>query len=145
MAISEELCAARRVELSQGPVHYRDRCIAPDWPLGSHGEPILASCDAFEVYPPPPSSFQMLRGSHPEHTLGAARRFADFSARRCWHGPATTGCSPISLADRLKEVLPQARREIVGDSRTFVAEDQPAHLAGLIDVFIEGTPVIADA
>jgi pimeloyl-ACP methyl ester carboxylesterase len=142
MSVSAQLGAAHRVELDQGPIHYRElgtgevivfvhgvftnadlwrkvvphlvgryRCITPDWPLGSHAEPmhphadlsttglgrlvadflaaldlhevtlvgndtggalcqivmadhrqrlgrvVLASCDAFEVYPPAPFGF----------------------------------------------------------------------------------------
>lgn len=76
MSVSEVLGTARRVELSQGAVHYREvgegepilfvhgvfvngdlwrkvvpelssryRCIAPDWPLGSHSEPMHPDAD----------------------------------------------------------------------------------------------------
>lgn len=76
MSISEGLGPPRRVELSQGPIHYREsgqgapvvfvhgvfvngdlwrkvvpilsrryRCIAPDWPLGSHREPMDEEAD----------------------------------------------------------------------------------------------------
>jgi pimeloyl-ACP methyl ester carboxylesterase len=286
MAISEELGAAGRLELSQGPVHYRDRgegevivfvhgvfvngdlwrgvvprladryrCITPDWPLGSHGEPmranadlstpglarlvaefmealglekvtlvgndtggavcqlvladhrdrigrlVLTSCDAFEVYPPPPFGFlriipsipgaaflmaqslriramrglpiaygwvmtnqpsrevsdsyvrpplskairadsrKMLKGISPEHTLGAAQRFADYEGPVMLAWAENDKLFPISLADRLNEVLPQARRALVRGSRTFVAEDQPEQLADLIDSFIKDNPL----
>jgi pimeloyl-ACP methyl ester carboxylesterase len=290
MAISEELGSAARVELSSGPIHYRDRgegeaivfvhgvfvngdlwrgvvsrladryrCVTPDWPLGSHpeamhadadlstpglarivaefldalglervtlvgndtggavcqlvladhrqrvGRLVLTSCDAFEVYPPPPFGFlrvlpsipgaafvlaqslriralrrlpiaygwvmnrqpsravsdsytrpplskairrdskKMLKGISPEHTIGAAQRFADYEGPVMLAWAENDKLFPHSLADRLSEVLPQARREVVGGSRTFVAEDQPDRLADLIDRFIGDTPVIPDA
>ena len=76
MSVSEELGRHNRIELSSGPVHYRERgqgepivfvhgvfvngdlwrkvvpalgegyrCIAPDWPLGSHPEPMQPAAD----------------------------------------------------------------------------------------------------
>jgi pimeloyl-ACP methyl ester carboxylesterase len=286
MAVSNELGAPKRIELSQGPIHYRERgdgepivfvhgvfvngdlwrgvvprladryrCFAPDWPLGSHSEPmrpdadlstpglarivaefleklnlekvtlvgndtggavcqlvladhrerigriVLTSCDAFETYPPPPFGFlrvlpsipgaafvlaqslriralrrlpvaygwvmsqqpprdvsdsyvrpplspairrdskRMLKGISPEHTIGAAKRFADFTGPVMLAWGEKDKLFPLSLADRLHEVLPQARREIVTGARTFVAEDQPEQLADLIDAFIKDTPI----
>lgn len=226
------------------------RCIAPDWPLGSHPEPMrpgadlstpglarlvsefmealdldgvtlvgndtggavcqlvvadhrdrverlaLTSCDAFEVYPPSPFGFlrlvpsipgaafllaqamrfglvrrlplaygwvmtrlaprrvmdsytrplldpavrrdarKVLKGISNEHTLEAPSRFADFPGPVLLAWAENDKLFPATLADRLNNVLPQARRETVRDSRTFVAEDQPEALAGLIDDFI---------
>lgn len=286
MSISMELGETRRVELSQGPIHYRDvgdgepivfvhgvfvngdlwrkvvpllcgryRCIAPDWPLGSHTEPmketadlstpglarlvaefmseldldkvtlvgndtggavcqlviadhrdrvgrlVLTSCDAFEVYPPQPFGFlrllpslpgapwvlaqslrsrashrlpiaygwvmnelpgpevsrsytrplldpairrdavKLLRGIDRTHTLEAPARFADFPGPVMLAWAGNDRLFPMSLADRLANVLPHARRESIPDSRTFVAEDQPETLAELLDDFISSTSV----
>jgi pimeloyl-ACP methyl ester carboxylesterase len=165
------------------------------------GRLVLTSCDAFEVYPPPPFGFlrlipsipgaafllaqslriramrrlpiaygwvmsqqpprevsdsytrpplskairydsrKMLKGISPEHTLGAARRFADFTGPVMLAWAENDKLFPLSLADRLNEVLPQARREIVRGARTFVSEDQPEQVAELIDSFITETPL----
>jgi pimeloyl-ACP methyl ester carboxylesterase len=229
------------------------RCIAPDWPLGSHGEAmhagadlstpglaalvaefieelglddvtlvgndtggaicqlvvadhreriarlVLTSCDAFEVYPPPPFGFlrsipsipgaafllaqgmrfgivrrlplaygwvmsrmaprpvmdsytrplldpsirrdakALLRGISNEHTLQAPERFADFSGPVLLAWAGDDKLFPVTLADRLSNVFRHARQETVRDSRTFIAEDQPVALAGLIDDFISST------
>jgi pimeloyl-ACP methyl ester carboxylesterase len=47
---------------------------------------------------------------------------------------------PLRYARRLAEMVPGARVELIADSRTFVPEDQPEHLAKLIDEFIAGAP-----
>ena len=284
MSISQELGEARRIDLPQGPIHYREigdgepivfvhgvfvngdlwrdvvarlasryRCITPDWPLGSHTEGmsatadlstpglarlvadfmsaldldgvtligndtggaicqlviadhrervrrlILTSCDAFEVYPPPPFGFlrvipaipgaafllaqslrlramrrlpiaygwvmtrqpprdisdsytrpsldpairrdskRLLRGISREHTIEAAKRFSDFSGPVLLAWGGNDKLFPRELADRLAEVLPQSRIEIVPGSRTFVAEDEPDRLADLVDAFMRET------
>ena len=228
----------------------RYRCITPDWPLGSHPEPmngdadlstpglaqlvaefvaalgldevtlvgndtggavcqlvmadhreriarvVLTSCDAFEVYPPPPFAFlkvipslpgaafllaqslrlraiqrlpiaygwvmnqlppkeivesytkpllepairrdakKLLRGISKAHTMTAPSRFADFEAPVLLAWAENDKLFPRSLAERLARVLSRTRFEIVRDARTFVAEDQPAELAALIDDFV---------
>lgn len=229
------------------------RCIAPDWPLGSHTEPVpgadlttpgvarmvaefleildlddvtlvgndtggaicqlvladhrerlgrlvLTSCDAFETYPPKPFGFlraipsipgaafslahslrlrpvrrlpiaygwvmkslpedgvmdsyteplldpairrdanRLLKGISKEHTIEAARRFADYRGPVLLAWGAEDKLFPLSLAHRLKDVLPQARLEVVVGARTFVAEDQPEELARLIDSFCSSEP-----
>lgn len=229
------------------------RCIAPDWPLGSHPEPmhpdadlstpglarlvagfldaldlervtlvgndtggaicqlvaadhrerlarlVLTSCDAFEVYPPSPFGFlraipripgaaaglaqslrlkpvrrlpiaygwvmkempsgkilesytrplldpairrdakKLLRGVSKEHTIGAAARLVDLDipVLLAWGGEDKL--FPLSLAKRLKDVMPHARLETVPGARTFVAEDEPDALARLIDDFCRTT------
>lgn len=157
MSVSDALGRRERVELPQGPIHYREagrgevivfvhgvfvngdlwrkvvpqladtyRCIAPDWPLGSHIEPmaagadlsspglarlvadflealqlrdvtlvgndtggavcqlvvadhrtrvgrlVLTSCDAFEIYPPPPFGFLRAIPAIPGAAFGLA-------------------------------------------------------------------------
>jgi pimeloyl-ACP methyl ester carboxylesterase len=233
----------------------RYRCIAPDWPLGSHTEPthpdadlstigmarlvteflaaldlenvtlvgndtggavcqvasaenperlarlVLTSCDAFEVYPPSPFGFlrvipsipgaafllaqsmrlrairrlpisygwvmrahperavedgytrplldarirrdakRMLKGISPDHTLRAAEALRGFDKPVLLAWAGDDRLFPFSLAERLADVLPNARLETVPDSLTFVAEDQPERLAQLIDDFISANPV----
>ena len=286
MSISASLGASHRIELSTGPVHYREtgggepilfvhgvfvngdlwrkvvpelsgsyRCIVPDWPLGSHSEPmnedadlstpglaklvaefmtaldlervtlvgndtggaicqlviadhrervgriVLTSCDAFEVYPPQPFGFlrvlpsipgaawvlaqtirfrifqrlpiafgwvmdrlpepeitrsytrplldkrirrdsvKLLKGVSKDHTLEAPQRYSDFSGPVMLAWAGEDKLFPLSLQDRLANVLPHARKEIVTGSRTFVGEDQPVALARLLDDFISTTPI----
>ena len=230
------------------------RCIAPDWPLGSHPEPmpkadlstpglaalvaeflealdldgvtlvgndtggaicqlvladhrerlgrlVLTSCDAFETFPPKPFGFlraipsipgaafslaqsmraspirrlpiaygwvmkslpekaimdsyttplldpairrdanRLLKGISNQHTIEAARRFADFRGPVLLAWGAEDKLFPLSLAERLRDVLPQARLETVPGARTFVAEDQPEALARLIDSFCASEPL----
>jgi pimeloyl-ACP methyl ester carboxylesterase len=47
---------------------------------------------------------------------------------------------PISGAERLREVLPDARIEVVPDSRAFLPLDQPEALARHIDEFVATVP-----
>lgn len=86
-------------------------------------------------------AIKLLKGISPQHTLEAPARFRDF------HGPVLLAWAgddklfPLSLADRLANVWPHARREVIPGSRTFIAEDQPAALAAVIDEFISTSPV----
>ena len=231
------------------------RCIAPDWPLGSHPEPmhaaadlstpglaglvaeflerldlhrvtlvgndtggavcqlvladhrerigrvVLTSCDAFEVYPPKPFGFlraipripgaafslahsmrlapvrrlpiaygwvmnelperevlesytrplldpairrdaqKLLRGVSKQHTLAAPERFADFEGPVLLAWGGDDKLFPLSLAERLRSALPQARLEVIAGARTFVAEDRPDELARVIDDFCATQPL----
>ena len=233
----------------------RYRCITPDWPLGSHSEPmnpsadlstpglarlvadfldalalervtlvgndtggavcqlvvtrhpervgrlVLASCDAFEVYPPKPFDFlrwvgrvpgaaalisnslrlRPLRrlpvafgwvtsrplpadisdsyvtpGYRPEirrdtkkllsaisnrHTLEAAERFGEVDMPVLVAWADGDKLFPATLADRLVAAFPNARRETITGSRTFIGEDQPEQLARVIDAFVADTPL----
>ena len=233
----------------------RYRCIAPDWPLGSHpeamdpsadlstpgvaalvaefltsvglervtlvgndtggavcqlvladhrdrvGRLVLTSCDAFETYPPKPFGFlraipripgaafslaqtlrfrptrrlpiaygwlmnrlpeteimdsyatpalhpdirrdakKLLKGISKEHTIGAARRFADFRGPVLLAWAGEDKLFPLSLAHRLKEVLPQAELEVIEGARTFISEDRPDELAQVIDSFCSSHPL----
>ncbi len=117
MALSDSLGAVRWLELPQGDIGYRERgdgppvlfvhgllvnadlwrgvvplvadagyrCLAPDWPLGSHSCPMNRQADL----------------------------------------------SPPGLA----HLLPDAHLVTVADSGTFIPEDQPTALAGLIVEF----------
>ena len=231
------------------------RCIAPDWPFGSHSEPmndgadlstpglaklvadfmdaldlervtivgndtggavcqlvvadhrervgrlVLTSCDAFEVFPPPPFGFlvripslpgaayglaqslrvrpllklpiafgwvmnelpekaitdsytrplldpairrdavALLKGVEKSHTLEAPERFKDFAGPVLLAWAGDDKLFPRSLQDRLGNVLPHARKEMIEGSRTFIGEDKPEILAGLLEDFIAATPL----
>lgn len=283
MSISDRLGPTHRIELSSGPIAYRERgsgapivfvhgvfvngdlwrkvvpalasthrCITPDWPLGSHslpmnpdadlstpglarlvaefldvlrledvtlvgndtggavcqlvmadhserlGRAVLASCDAFEVFPPSPFGFlrwmpripganaliaQTLRlraarrlplvygrvmHTQPEvaisdsyarpalqrairrdakkaclgidrvHTLGAAKRLADFNNPALLVWASDDLLFPVTLAERLAAVLPNASITVIDASRTFIGEDRPDELAAAIADFVAG-------
>ena len=82
---------------------------------------------------------RFLRGVHRRHTLAAAEKLPDFTAPVLFVGAADDRVFPARLADRLAELLPDARRATVADSYTFVPEDQPAELAGLVVDFLRST------
>jgi pimeloyl-ACP methyl ester carboxylesterase len=78
---------------------------------------------------------RFLRGVHRRHTLAAAETFGAFDR------PVLLACGvddrlfPVSLAQRLAGLLPDARLMPVPGARTFVPEDQPEVLAKLITEF----------
>jgi pimeloyl-ACP methyl ester carboxylesterase len=76
-----------------------------------------------------------LRGLHPRHTLAAAAALPSFGkpVLLAW---AREEKLFRGLGKRLADVLPDARLVEVADSYTFVPEDQPDVLAGLITEFI---------
>src|SRR3954447_24900033 len=78
---------------------------------------------------------KVLRGIRPRYTLEAAELLPGF------HKPALVVWAdrekvfPRAHAERLVELLPDARLETVADSKTFVPLDQPGSLAGLVAGF----------
>lgn len=72
---------------------------------------------------------------HNSHTQVAATALRGFEQPVLLAWAPEDTLFPISLAERLVEVLPDARIVRVDDSRTFVPEDQPDVLAGLITEF----------
>jgi len=80
-----------------------------------------------------------LRGLAPRHTLAAAERLPEFD------GPALVAWNPedrffpFEHAERLVELLPDARLEVIDDSYTFVPEDQPDQLVAAIRRFMAET------
>ncbi|MGQ0805027.1 MAG: alpha/beta fold hydrolase [Actinomycetota bacterium] len=93
---------------------------------------------------------KVVRALHPRHTLAAAERFSEFDRPALVVWGEDDRVFPRSLGDRLAYALPRARLEVVAGARTFVPEDRPAQLAGLIRDFMaethDGTPrLTADA
>ena len=78
---------------------------------------------------------EFLRGVHRRHTMAAAERLAGFDRPVLLAWAPEDRLFPISLAERLAEILPDARIARIDDSLTFVPEDQPAVLAELITEF----------
>ena len=79
---------------------------------------------------------RFIRGVHKRYTLAAARRLPDFKQPVLLVTAAEDRIFPARLAERLAELLPDARRVTVADSYTFVPEDQPAELARLVVDFL---------
>jgi pimeloyl-ACP methyl ester carboxylesterase len=86
---------------------------------------------------------KVLRGMDARHTLAASERFRDFDrpVLVVWGGDDRV--FPRSLGERLAYVFPRARMQVVAGARTFVAEDRPAQLAGLIRDFMAGVEDVA--
>ena len=85
-------------------------------------------------------AMKLLRGISREHTLDAATRFRDFRGPVLLAWGGDDKLFPLSLAERLQQVLPQASLEVVVGARTFVPEDRPSELAALIDRFCRSSP-----
>jgi pimeloyl-ACP methyl ester carboxylesterase len=73
-------------------------------------------------------------------TLAAAEALPAFTKPVLLAWAADDRVFPLALGRRLAEVFPDARLVEVADSYTFVPEDQPAVLAGLITEFIGTAP-----
>ncbi|WP_230878429.1 alpha/beta fold hydrolase [Planomonospora sp. ID67723] len=78
---------------------------------------------------------KVLRGAHRRHTLAAFERFEDFDRPVLLIWAQEERLFPLSLAHRLAGRLPDARLELVTDSYTFVPEDRPGVVAGLVRKF----------
>jgi pimeloyl-ACP methyl ester carboxylesterase len=165
------------------------------------GRLVLASCDAYEVYPPQPFGFlrwigrvpaataiaahsvrlrplrrlplafglvtsgplpreisdsyvtpgyrasirrdtrKVLNGVSNRDTLEAARHFGEFTKPVLVAWADGDRLFPAELADRLADAFPNARRETIEGSRTFIGEDQPQQLARVIEKFVTETPL----
>ena len=79
---------------------------------------------------------RFIKAISPEHTLAAARRFARFDRPVLVAWGAEDRFFPIELAQRLATAFPDARLELIPDSRTFIPEDQPERLSALIRSFM---------
>lgn len=78
----------------------------------------------------------LLKTIHPRYTLDAAAKLSAFDrpVLIAW-GPEDR-FFPFEHAERLAAILPDARVERVDGARTFISEDQPVRLAGLIRDFV---------
>jgi pimeloyl-ACP methyl ester carboxylesterase len=75
-------------------------------------------------------------GVDSEYTLAAAEKLREFERPALLAWAPEDRFFPIAHAERLAELLPDARLERIEDSRTFVSEDQPQRLAELIAGFV---------
>ena len=79
---------------------------------------------------------RFLAGSSSDQTLDAAARFGEFDRPVLVAWGADDRFFDVSLGERLAAAFPRARFELIEDAATFVTEDQPERLAGLIDAFV---------
>lgn len=79
---------------------------------------------------------RFLRGVHRRYTLEAAQALPAFDKPVLLAWGAEDRFFPLSLAQRLAEVLPDARVVVVEDSATLVPLDQPAALTVLVRDFL---------
>jgi pimeloyl-ACP methyl ester carboxylesterase len=80
----------------------------------------------------------VLRHIDPSHTLDAAQRLTGFDRPALIVWGTRDKFFPISDAERLVAVLPDARLEKVDDARTFVQLDRPERVAELVGSFARG-------
>ena len=78
---------------------------------------------------------RFLRAVHPRHTLAAAESFGAFDRPVLLVWGQDDRLFPMSLAERVAALLPDARVVPVAGARTFVPEDQPEVLAKLVAEF----------
>jgi len=82
---------------------------------------------------------KLLKGLDPKYTIAAAGKLADLRVPVLIAWAREDRFFPYRHAERLAQVIPNARLEPIEDSLTFVPEDQPERLAGLIGAFLEST------
>jgi pimeloyl-ACP methyl ester carboxylesterase len=80
---------------------------------------------------------KVLRGIRRRHTLQADAALAAFERPTLIAWASEDRVFPYRHAERLAQILPDAELVSIADSYTYVPEDQPLVLAGLIDGFIE--------
>jgi pimeloyl-ACP methyl ester carboxylesterase len=79
---------------------------------------------------------KVARGLDPRLTLEAAERLRGFTRPTLLAWAHEDRLFPVTLAERLASLLPDARVVRIADSLTFVSEDQPVRLAELIAGFV---------
>jgi pimeloyl-ACP methyl ester carboxylesterase len=85
---------------------------------------------------------KFIRAASPRYTLAAADKLGRFDKPVLLAWAADDRFFSLDLAERLAARFPDARLEVIEDSRTFVPEDQPERLAELIASFVR-EPVTA--
>jgi pimeloyl-ACP methyl ester carboxylesterase len=79
---------------------------------------------------------KVLKGINKRHTLAAADRLGTFDRPVLIAWAAADRVFPLADAQRLAQILPDARLVTIQDSYSFVPEDQPEELARLIGEFV---------
>lgn len=75
---------------------------------------------------------KILRGVDKKYTMAAAAKFAAFDRPVLLAWASEDKLFPISLAEHMSTLFPNAKVEQIKDSYTFIAEDQPGRLADVI-------------
>jgi pimeloyl-ACP methyl ester carboxylesterase len=78
----------------------------------------------------------LLRQVDARDTLAAARKLRDFDRPTLIAWAREDVVFKVRFAERLAQDIPNARLELIEDSRSFVSEDQPERLAELIGAFV---------
>ena len=78
-------------------------------------------------------------GMDKRHTLEAAERLSSFHAPTLFAWAPEDRVFKLAQAQRLADVIPDARIETIPDAKTFVALDQPERLAEVIAAFMHET------
>jgi pimeloyl-ACP methyl ester carboxylesterase len=81
---------------------------------------------------------KVLRGIDSRYTLEAAKRLREFAGPTMLAWGADDRFFKPKFAERLAADIPGSRLEWIEDARTFVSEDQPQRLAGLLAEFSLG-------
>jgi pimeloyl-ACP methyl ester carboxylesterase len=78
---------------------------------------------------------KFIKAASPRYTLAAAEKLGRFERPVLITWAAEDKFFPLELGERLTARFPNARLEVIEDSRTFVPEDRPERLAELIASF----------
>jgi len=78
--------------------------------------------------------------ARPEVTLQVAKELESFEKPVLLLWTPEDRFFPVSLAERLREALPDARLVHIDDAYVFVAEDQPERVAEEIERFLAARP-----
>ena len=81
---------------------------------------------------------KFFRSLRPKHTMRAAERLPGFDRPALVAWSADDLFFPRRHGKRLAELMPNARFEVIEDSRTFSMVDQPERLTRLIGAFLDG-------
>jgi pimeloyl-ACP methyl ester carboxylesterase len=88
---------------------------------------------------------KLLKDLSPRYTLEAASKLAELRRPTLIAWAREDKFFPFAYGQRLAETIPGAQFEAIEDSLTFVPEDQPEQLAGLIDRFVQSSTTAREA
>lgn len=88
-------------------------------------------------------AINLIKDISPKHTMRAAEKLPQFKKPVLVAWAKEDRIFPVADAYRLSETFPNARLELIGDSYTFVPEDQPEKLARLIVALMRETKEVA--
>jgi pimeloyl-ACP methyl ester carboxylesterase len=78
---------------------------------------------------------KLLAGIHKRQTLEAGERLKAFDRPALLTWGVDDRFFKLELAERLRETIPDSRRELVEDAKTFSPLDQPGRIGGLMAEF----------